>query len=149
MTNSKTKAKRHPGISRIDQLDKRTHGYFVRLTRNGKVYNSFFADKRLGGKKQALEAAQKHYQALLREHGEMSRKAWAQIPRRKSKSGIVGVRKASVERDGRTITYWAATWSPRPHVSQRRMFSIRKYGSTKARELAIRARNAGLRAMES
>jgi len=71
--------KRFPGISRIDQLEKRTHGFFVRLTRKGKIYNAFFADQSYGGKNKALAAAQKHYRKLLREHGQISRRDRAQI----------------------------------------------------------------------
>ena len=63
-----------PGISRIEQPEKRTHGYFVRLARKGKIYPAFFADKTHGGKRRALKAAQKHYRKLLRKHGRLSRR---------------------------------------------------------------------------
>jgi len=62
------------GISRIDQPSHRTYGYFVRLTRRRKIYNAFFADKSLGGKRNALAAARLHYQKLLRKHGPVIRK---------------------------------------------------------------------------
>ena len=62
------------GISRIDQPAKRTHGFFVRLTRRGKTYSAFFTDQRYGGKKRALAAAQKHYRKLLAKFGPPLRK---------------------------------------------------------------------------
>ena len=130
------------GISRIDQAEKRTHGFFVRLTRQGKIYPAFFGDKTHGGKRRALKAAQKHYQKLLRKHGRITRQDWAQIPRRKGASGIIGVRKVIV-----TKSYWLAHWSPRPHVVRRKMFSVQQYGAKRAKALAIRARRAGLRRM--
>ncbi|HOP98453.1 MAG TPA: hypothetical protein PLH97_03870 [Verrucomicrobiota bacterium] len=70
------------GISRIEQPEKRTFGYFVRLQWKGKIYNGFFPDKRHGGKKRALEAAQKFYRKLLREHGP---RTWHRGPRKKKK----------------------------------------------------------------
>jgi hypothetical protein len=142
------KTRHYAGISRIDQPEKRTHGFFVRLVRNRKVHNAFFADLKCGGKARALKAAQKHYRKLLRKHGRMSRRAWAQIKRRTSASGIVGVRKAALRRGRRKLWYWVATWSPRPGVVGRKMFSINKYGASKAKALAVQARNAGVRSMK-
>jgi hypothetical protein len=53
-----------PGVSRIDQPDRRTHGYFVRLgyarSRDGTTRpraTAFFGDASHGGKKGALRAA--------------------------------------------------------------------------------------------
>ncbi len=139
--------KRIKGISRIDQLEKRTHGFFVRLCRQGKIYNGFFADKSCGGKRPALKAAQQYYRELQRKHKPMTRRLWSQIPRRKGRSGIVGVQRVVIRRPGYNQAYWKATWSPRWHVVRRKMFSVQKYGARKAKALAIRARNAGLRSM--
>jgi hypothetical protein len=145
---AKRKSRPEKGISRIDQAGKRTHGFFVRLTRKGKVYSAFFADKSLGGKARARTAARKHYQMLLQKHGAMSRRKWAQIQRRKGASGVMGVRKVAIERGGRSYLFWMASWSPSPHVVRRRIFSVRKHGSKKAKTLAVTARQAGVRNME-
>jgi hypothetical protein len=145
---AKRKSKSNAGISRIDQREKRTHGYFVRLTRNGKIYNAFFADRRSGGKAKALAAARVHYQKLLKKHGTMSRRTWAQLKRRPSTSGIVGVRKLRVRRGSHDLWYWMATWSPQLGVVRRKMFSVRKHGATQAKALAVKARNSGVRSME-
>jgi len=142
---------RTPGISRIDQPAKRTHGFFVRLRRRGKIHSAFFTDQKYGGKKRALAVAQKHYRKLLAKLGppvKTQRRRWAEIPRRISSSGVVGIRKVVMRRHGEVRKYWAATWSPKPRVIQRRAFSFWRYGSKKARELAVRARRAGLRNME-
>jgi len=141
------KPKRDAGISRIDQDEKRTHGFFVRLTRNGKIHNAFFADKTFGGKRKALKSARKHYRQLLQKHGPISRRDRAQIRRRKGSSAITGVRKTAVRRGRHKFSYWVATWSPRPYALQRKLFSVKKYGSTKAKALAVKARKAGLRKM--
>jgi len=139
---------RNAGISRIDQIEKRTHGFFVRLRREKKIFNAFFADKSHGGKRNALEAARKHYRKLLRQHGYRSRRDWAQIARRKGASGIVGVRRTSLKRGKREYRFWLATWSPRLHIVRRRIFSVRKYGASGAKALAIQARRAGVRSMK-
>ena len=139
--------KRSKGISRIDQPEKRTHGFFVRLQRRGKIYSGFFADKTHGGQPQALAAAQKHYQKLLRKHRPLTRQLRAQIRRRKGSSGIVGVQRVIVRRPGYQQAYWKATWSPQPYVVRTMMFSTRKYGARWAKALAIRVRKAELRSM--
>ncbi len=136
------------GISRIDQVDNHTHGFFVRLVRNGTTHNAFFADRRMGGKAKALKAAKEHYQKLLAKHGEMTRREWAETVRRKGKSGIIGVRRGSRTVRGEKYWFWVATWSPKPYVVQKQMFSVKKFGEAKAKALAIKARKVGLSTME-
>lgn len=141
---------RTPGICRIDQLEKHNHGFFVRAQRNGKIHSAFFADKKHGGRAAALAAAQLHYPKLLLKLGlprQKSRRWWAEIRRRKGSCSIVGVQRMVVRRYGKVRKYWKATWSPEPYVVARKVFSVQKYGSRKARRLAIRARRAGLRSL--
>ena len=141
-----------PGICRIDQPSHRTHGFFVRLQRKGKIHTAFFSDKMHGGRKPALAAAQAHVRELAVKLGtplQMSRRAWAEIRRRKGSSSIVGVQKSVDRRFKRPRIYWKATWSPEPYVVRRKMFSARKFGNAKARLLAIRARRAGLESMRN
>jgi hypothetical protein len=140
-----------PGISRIDQPHKHNHGFFVRLQRRGKTHSAFFADKQHGGRRKALKAAKAHYRKLLRKFGPsptIDRRSWAEIPRRKGSSGIVGVQLVAVQRGRFLREYWRATWSPRRRVVARRMFAVRKHGYRKAKLLAIRARREGLRNMK-
>ena len=139
-----------PGICRIDQQHKRTHGFFVRVRRKGKTHSAFFTDLRYGGKAEALAAAQAHQLKLAAKLGspvQMSRRAWAEIRRRKGSCSIVGVQKLVVRRGKRPVTYWKATWSPEPYVVRRKVFSVKKFGARKAKRLAIRARQAGLRSL--
>ena len=136
------------GISRIDQQEKRTHGFFVRLQRRGITHNAFFADQSCGGKRRALRAAQKYYRVLEKKYQPMTRRRWAELLRRKGKSGIIGVRRVVVRRRGlpRRV-YWQANWSPRPYAIKRRSFSARKFGERKAKTLAVLARRRGVKAM--
>ena len=145
------KPSKTPGICRINQPEKHNHGFFVRLQRDGKLYSAFFSDQKHGGRAQALATAQKLYQewrTILGPPKQASRRAWAEIRRRKGRSAIVGVQRMVVRRGGRVRKYWKASWSPEPYVVARKLFSIEKYGAKKAKLLAIRARRAGLRNMK-
>jgi hypothetical protein len=88
------------GIARIDQREKHNHGFFVRLQRKGIVHSAFFADLSYGGKRQAFRAAQKHFRELEKKYKPMTRQHWAEMLRRKGKSGIIGVRKVIIKRRG-------------------------------------------------
>ena len=140
-----------PGICRIDQSSKRTHGFFVRIQRNGKLYSAFFSDLSLGGYAEALAAAQQHYQKLLLKFGPSirgDRRALAERRLGHNTSGIVGVGKIVRHYKGKASKYWQAAWSPEPYVVRRMVFSVRKYGDRVARQLAIQARREGVRQMQ-
>ena len=141
-----------PGICRIDQPSHRTHGFFVRVSRRGKIHSAFFTDKKHGGREPALAAAQAHYLKLRQKLGMPQKRArrWnAEIVRRKGRSGIHGVRRVILRGvSGRRLKYWMAMWSPELGVVRKKQFSIRKFGEEKARQLAIRARRAGVRSMK-
>ncbi|MGA9452931.1 MAG: hypothetical protein WBW41_16495 [Verrucomicrobiia bacterium] len=146
MTRFRTRRTR--GIARIDQREKHNHGFFVRLQRNGIVHSAFFADKSYGGKRRAFRAAQKHFRRLEKKYQPMTRRMWAELLRRKGKTGIIGVRRVVVRRPGQPRrVYWQANWSPRPHLVRRRVFSVRKFGERKAKALAIVARRIGVQTM--
>ena len=53
------------GVSRIDQPEKKNHGWYVRVTLKGTTQQKFFADKANGGKNKALKAAQAHRDILV------------------------------------------------------------------------------------
>lgn len=141
-----------PGICRIDQPSHRTHGFFVRVSHRGKIHSGFFSDKKWGGWEQAFAAAQAHYLKPRKKLGMARRRLrrWnAEVVRRKGRSGIQGVRRVIIRGvSRRRLKFWQAHWSPLRNVYRKRQFSIRKYGEEKAKQLAIRARRAGLRKMK-
>ena len=139
---------RTPGICRIDQPEKHNHGFFVRVQRRGKIHSAFFTDFKHGGRAQALAAAQRHHRKLLKQLKPMTRRRWAEMRGRRGSSGIVGVHRLVDWGSWPIRTYWSATWSPKPYVVRRKQFSVRKFGAKKAKQLAIRARRAGLRRMQ-
>jgi hypothetical protein len=136
------------GISRIDQDEKHNHGWFVRVTRKGKTYSSFFTDKKHGGKGKALAAAKIGLEVLREKYPPMSRKEFARVQRRKTKSGIVGVTRLTKKVKGKDYDFWQATWSPKTGVIEKKVYSITKYGEKKAKSLAVKARRKGIQDME-
>lgn len=54
------------GVSRIDQPEKKNHGWYVRVTLKGVTQQKFFADKSNGGKSKALKSAQAHRDTLVK-----------------------------------------------------------------------------------
>jgi hypothetical protein len=70
------------------------------------------------------------------------------VVRRRGKSGLHGVQRIVNRRVKPWRKYWMAFWSPELGKVARKHFSIRKHGEEKARRLAIRARQAGLRNMK-
>lgn len=55
------------GITRIDQDDKYTHGWWVRRVRNKKRLSKFFSDREYGGSKESKKAAEKHSEELRKQ----------------------------------------------------------------------------------
>lgn len=73
MTTTRTRTGRRRGISRIDQDSTRTHGWFVRVGYHerrdggyGPRHTKFFGDIGHGGKRRALEAAEKFITQIAR-----------------------------------------------------------------------------------
>jgi len=145
------KPSKTPGICRIDQPSHHTHGFFLRAARQGEIFSGFFSDKAYGGRAAALAAAQEHRGKLLKILGlpvQKSRRLNAEIVRRRGRSGIYGVQRLINRRTKPWRKYLVAAWSPKLGVVRKKQFSIRKFGEEKAKQLAIRARRAGVRSMK-
>jgi len=145
------RSSRTPGICRIDQPEKHNHGFFLRVQRQGEIHSAFFTDIKHGGRAQALAAAQQYHRTLLAKLGPPKRRLrqwWAEIVRRRGRSGIHGVQMSVDRRFGRPRIYWKANWSPEPYTVRRKQFSARKFGNEEARRLAIHARRAGVHSMK-
>jgi len=48
---------KHKDVARIDQVEKRTHGWYVRVRFHGKTHSKFFSDGKCGGRYSSLLAA--------------------------------------------------------------------------------------------
>jgi hypothetical protein len=123
----------------------------VRVSWQGQIFSGFFADKKYGGRPQALAVAQEFYLTLRKKLGlpaQRDRRWWAETVRRRGKSGIQGVSRMINRRVKPWRKYWVAKWSPELGIVRKKQFSIRIYGEEKAKQLAIRARRAGVRSMK-
>lgn len=60
---------KHAGISRIDQKERNTYGWYVRAQAGGRAYAKFFADASCGGKTKALERAVRFRDGLFKKLG--------------------------------------------------------------------------------
>lgn len=140
---------RNEGPARIKRHDYgNTHGYWVRYNREGALFTKLFSDSVYGSQEAALEAARKWHDELLAAFPLPNRREFAQKARRKSASGIVGVRRGKAYSNGKTSDVWIASWSPQRGVYKTKNFSILKHGEEGAKQLAIAAREAGLREMD-
>ena len=127
----------HKGISRIDQAERKTHGWYVRVSFNGMKRVKFFSDAAHGGKEQALEHAILYRNEAEKELGKprTNRLVIARNPR--NRSGITGVqRKTKVvrtETGERVIrNVYEVTWNPEPGRLKRTWVSIDEYGEEAA-----------------
>ncbi len=128
------------GISRIDQPEKKNHGYYVRITHRGKTTQKFFPDKSLGGKSKALTAARKFRDSIVRKLPKFKQEAASREKRRVLKSGVTGVTHVVSRAKGRNdYAYWQAAWTDSRGRRRTAKFSISRYGNAKALAMAKKA----------
>jgi hypothetical protein len=131
------------GISRIDQPDKKNHGWYVRVTHKGKTTQRYFPDKSCGGKNKALKAAREFRDGLVKKLPKAKQEAVSRPLRKVKKSGVTGVTHVVSSTNGtNTYEYWQAAWEDGLARRKTAKFSISRYGDKKALELAIKARKA-------
>ncbi len=82
------------GVCRIDQPEKKNHGWYVRISYQSKTELKFFADKAHGGRAVALKAAQAHRDHLVKMLPPARQEAAAR-PRRRLVGSARPPRKAS------------------------------------------------------
>ena len=135
------------GITRIDQPEKKNHGFYVRITHRGKGHQKYFPDKSLGGKSKALKAARAYRDSLLAKMPKYKQAAAAKKKRRIKRSGIVGVTHViSKSPKDKIYEYWQAAWVDADGHRRTAKFSISRYGEAQALDLAKKARAEAVRA---
>ena len=130
-------------LARIDLSGVGTHGWQVRLQRQGKRYARFFGDGVWGGAHKSYRAAREWRDALLQKLENQEQIRTCRTSSR-NQSGVVGVSRVSVSTNGATYEFWQATWSPEPGRRRTVKFSISRYGERKAFRLAVSAREEGV-----
>jgi hypothetical protein len=133
------------GITRIDQPDKKNHGFYVRITHEGERYQKYFPDKSNGGKTKALNAAKAYRDGILAKLPRSKQEAASRKKRRIKKSGVTGVTHVvSKSVKGKNYDYWQAAWVDTTNKRKTAKFSISRYGEDKALTLAKKARKEGI-----
>ena len=126
------------GISRIDQPDKKNHGYYVRITHKGKTQQKYFPDKASGSKTKALRLAKEYRDKVVSKLPKAKREAAARKRRKVKQSGVTGVTHVlSRSTGGKAYEYWQAAWDENG-TRRTAKFSIDKYKNAPALEMAIK-----------
>ena len=130
--------KREYGISRIDQPEKKNHGFYVRITHNGKSNQKYFPDKASGGK--GLTAAKKYRDGVVAKLPKAKKDSIASRRTKIKQSGVVGVTHVVAKApDGKkTYAYWQAAWDDKG-TRRTAKFSISRYGDKEALAMAKKA----------
>ncbi len=127
----------YKGISRIDQPERKTHGWYVRVRFNGEQRAKFFSDEAHEGREGALEKAVRYRDRMERELGKprTDRLVIASNPR--NRSGIMGIQRKTKtiktptgERKIKNV--YEVSWNPEPGKLCRTWVSIDEYGEEAA-----------------
>lgn len=135
----KRKKKQHPNIYRIDieatekYPDRHpTHGWQVRIRRQGKQHTKFFSDERCGGRDGALQTAVEYRDGLLEHLPEPDNPALRSAEAR-SKTGVVGLNFcAKDDGSGRQKPYVQLSWLNGQGVRKSASYSVDKWGLRRA-----------------
>ena len=127
-------------ISRIDLPLMKTHGWQVRLRRQGKLFSKFFSDSKNGGYESAFLLAKDYRNELIKKLPDPVRSGAEGKLTRRNVSGVVGVSRIVIKSGNRKYEFWQATWSSGGGVRKRVKFSVKRYGEARAFELACVAR---------
>lgn len=142
----------YKGVSRIDQPERKTHGWYVRVRFNGVQRAKFFSDEVHGGRDKSLEQAVNYRNKAEQELGKprTERLVIARNPR--NRSGFTGIqRKTKIVKteDGERVSrnVYEVTWSPEPGRLCRTWVSIDEYGEEAALRKACAIRREKEREM--
>ena len=140
------KSSGYKNITRIDQHEKKMHGWYVRINFKDKNHPKFFNDKFHDGKDAALKAAVAWRDDKCREIGRpiTERRVVSRHP--KNKTGVIGIRrynkKTGTNKDGKPYysDVYEVTWCPEPNTVKRIDFSVAMWGEKGAFEKALELR---------
>ena len=126
------------GISRMDSRN--THGWFVRVYRDGKVHSKMFSDGVHGGREKALEIALKYKEEYERKHPPSAINQRLRLkPLKNNKTGVSGISETfgrAQGNRGKKMPCFCVSWVPAPYKPRSKKFYFSKYGD---RESAFEA----------
>jgi hypothetical protein len=120
-------------ITRMDH--EKVRGYWVRVVKDGKLYQKLFSDGQYGGKRKAMDAARVYRdevrQMLFGDTAESPRRVFTSC--RRNTSGMVGVHYVEKQRSGSVTRAFVASWCPHKGGPQRhKYFSVNRLGKREA-----------------
>ncbi len=124
---------KHKDIARIDQEEKRTHGWYVRVRFQGKTHSKFFSDKKCGGRYSSLLAALAWRDATEASLGK-TRTDKHIVTVSNTDTGVVGVR------FNEKLNRYEVSWVNAMGKQGKTSVSISKHGKKKAFEKACAIR---------
>jgi hypothetical protein len=126
---------KHKDIARIDQEEKRTHGWYVRVRYQGKTHSKFFSDRKCGGRYSSLLSALAWRDKTEAELGKI-RTDKQIVTVSNSKTGVVGVRL------NEKLNRYEVSWVTASGKQGKTSVSIRRHGKDAAFEVACNIRKA-------
>lgn len=124
---------KHKDIARIDQEEKRTHGWYVRVRYKGKTHSKFFSDGKCGGRYSSLLSALAWRDEIEAKLGKLRTDKHI-VTVSNTKTGVVGVR------FNEKLNRYEVSWVNALGKQGKTSVSIAKHGKKKAFELACQIR---------
>lgn len=131
--NKKSLLEKHKDIARIDQDEKRTHGWYVRVRFCGRTYSKFFSDRKCGGRYSSLLSALAWRDKTEVELGKLRTDKHI-VTVSNSKTGVVGVRL------NEKMSRYEVSWVTANGRQGKTSVSIAKHGNEKAFAMACQVR---------
>lgn len=126
---------KHKDVARIDQEDKRTHGWYVRVRFQGTTHSKFFSDGKCGGRYSSLLAALTWRDAMEKKIGKI-RTDKHLVTVSNTTTGVVGVR------FNEKLNRYEVSWVNRVGKQGKTSVSVNKNGKEKAFQIACEIRKA-------
>ncbi|MHB1015344.1 MAG: AP2 domain-containing protein [Desulfurivibrionaceae bacterium] len=124
---------KHKDVARIDQEDKRTHGWYVRVRFQGTTHSKFFSDGKCGGRYSSLLAALTWRDTMEKKIGKI-RTDKHLVTVSNTTTGVVGVR------FNERLNRYEVSWVNRVGKQGKTSVSVNKNGKEKAFRIACEIR---------
>ena len=129
----KVMLEKHKDVARIDQEDKRTHGWYVRVRFQGTTHSKFFSDGKCGGRYSSLLAALTWRDAMEKKIGKI-RTDKHLVTVSNTTTGVVGVR------FNEKLNRYEVSWVNRLGKQGKTSVSVNKNGKERAFQIACEIR---------
>ena len=124
---------KHKDVARIDQEEKRTHGWYVRVRFQGTTHSKFFSDGKCGGRYSSLLAALTWRDTMEKKLGKI-RTDKHLVTVSNTTTGVVGVR------FNEKLNRYEVSWVNGVGKQGKTSVSVKKNGKEKAFQMACEIR---------